>query len=99
MSGETATHTANREKNAGPILSTRYDTSPSRASYTESDTRLVFFISFREALEAGIIVSVLIAILDKTLNGTEDAAAMRKTLVRQACLASSTRYTSLDPTN
>lgn len=43
----------------------------------------MFFISFREALEAGIIVSVLIAILDKTLIGTEDAAALRKTLVRQ----------------
>ena len=44
----------------------------------------VFFISFREALEAGIIVSVLLAILKKTFVGNDDAA-LHKALVRQVC--------------
>ncbi|SPO06102.1 related to high-affinity iron transporter FtrA [Cephalotrichum gorgonifer] len=45
----------------------------------------IFFISLREALEAGIIVSVLLAILDKAPTSTEDAA-LHKSLVRQVWL-------------
>ena len=40
-------------------------------------------------------MSVLVAILDKTLIGTEDAAALRKTLVRQVsppCLRESAEH-------
>ncbi|KAK2601804.1 high-affinity iron permease [Conoideocrella luteorostrata] len=45
----------------------------------------IFFISFREALETGIIVSVLLAIVKRTLSG-HDAAAMYGTIVRQIWL-------------
>lgn len=45
----------------------------------------VFFISFREALETGIIVSVLLAIIKRTINRQDDPA-LYSAMVRQVWL-------------
>lgn len=74
-------------QDAGPLLSTGYaclrEGQVACGAQILTSAITVFFISFREALEAGIIVSVLLAILDKTFSGSEDVAALRKTYVRQ----------------
>lgn len=50
-------------------------------------TRAVFFICFRECLETGIIVSVLLAFLKQTLGAEGDRDTYRK-LVRQVRITS-----------
>lgn len=45
----------------------------------------IFFISFREALETGIIVSVLLAIIKRTISQHDDPA-LHATMVRQVWL-------------
>lgn len=44
----------------------------------------VFFICFRETIETGIIVSVLLAFIKQTLGHEQDAVTYKK-LVRQVC--------------
>ncbi|ROT37826.1 plasma membrane iron permease [Sodiomyces alkalinus F11] len=46
----------------------------------------IFFISFREALETGIIVSVLLAIIKRTLSPQDVDASLHATMVRQVWL-------------
>jgi high-affinity Fe2+/Pb2+ permease len=48
-----------------------------------ADDLQVFFVVLRESLEAGIIVSVLLAFIKKTLGGPEDDPKVYKKLVRQ----------------
>ncbi|MCQ6463328.1 FTR1 family protein, partial [Vibrio parahaemolyticus] len=46
----------------------------------------VFFIVFRETIEAAIIIAVLLAFLKKTLDGPNAAVAVYKSLVKQIWL-------------
>jgi len=55
----------------------------------------VFLIVFRETLETVIIVSVLLAFLKLSLDGTDGSNTTYKKLTRQVCLPTGTNVTRL----
>jgi high-affinity iron transporter len=57
----------------------------------------VFLVVFRETLEAGVVLSVLLAFLKQTLGGPNGNDRVHKSLVKQVCFHRETAFSSNFP--